>query len=85
MISERETKNFNVFTEVNWVHNTQEYGATISGLRVDQAGARNQGEARLGVDWRVTDRLSVWARGGASVGDDGYNEREGSVGVRYQF
>ena len=85
MISERETKKFNVFTEVNWVHNTQEYGATISGLRVDQAGARNQGEARLGVDWRVTDRLSVWARGGASVGDDGYNEREGSVGVRYQF
>ena len=85
MISERETKNFNVYTEVNWVHNTQEYGATISGLSVDQAGARNQGEARLGADWRVSDRLSVWARAGASVGDDGYNEREGSVGIRYKF
>ena len=69
----------------NWVHNTQEYGATISGLTVDQAGSRNQGEGRIGVDWRVTDSLSVWGRVGASFGSDNYSEREGSIGIRYQF
>lgn len=85
ILTQEGNNNFNAFVEANWVHNTQEYGATISGLTVDQAGSRNQGEGRIGVDWRVTDSLSVWGRIGASFGSDSYNEREGSIGVRYQF
>jgi len=85
ILSQEGNNNFNAFVEANWVHNTEEYGATISGLTVDQAGSRNQGEGRIGVDWRVTSSLSVWGRVGASFGSDNYNEREGSVGVRYQF
>ncbi|HIT95656.1 MAG TPA: autotransporter outer membrane beta-barrel domain-containing protein [Candidatus Aphodousia faecavium] len=85
ILTQEGNNNFNAFVEANWVHNTQEYGATISGLTVDQAGSRNQGEGRIGVDWRVTDSLSVWGRVGASFGSDNYNEREGSIGVRYQF
>ena len=85
ILTQEGNNNFNAFVEANWVHNTQEYGATISGLTVDQAGSRNQGEGRIGVDCRVTDSLSVWGRVGASFGSDNYNEREGSIGVRYQF
>ena len=85
IVTEEGNKDFNPFVEANWVHNTQEYGATISGLRVDQAGSRNLGEARIGLDWHVTDSLSVWGRVGASYGSDAYSEREGSIGVRYQF
>ena len=85
ILTQEGNNNFNAFVEANWVHNTQEYGATISGLTVDQAGSSNQGEGRIGVDWRVTDSLSVWGRVGASFGSDNYNEREGSIGVRYQF
>ena len=85
ILSQEGNNDFNAFVEANWVHNTEEYGATISGLTVDQAGSRNQGEGRIGVDWRVTDSLSVWGRVGASFGNDNYNEREGSIGVRYQF
>ena len=85
ILTQEGNNDFNAFVEANWVHNTQEYGATISGLTVDQAGSRNQGEGRIGVDWRVTDSLSVWGRVGASFGSDNYNEREGSIGVRYQF
>ena len=85
ILTQEGNNNFNAFVEANWVHNTEEYGATISGLTVDQAGSRNQGEGRIGVDWRVTDSLSVWGRVGASFGSDNYNEREGSIGVRYQF
>ena len=85
ILTQEGNNNFNAFVEANWVHNTQEYGAMISGLTVDQAGSRNQGEGRIGVDWRVTDSLSVWGRVGASFGSDNYNEREGSIGVRYQF
>lgn len=85
ILTEKDNNSFNAFTEINWVHNTQLYGATVSGVRVDQDGARNQAEGRIGVDWRVTDSLSAWARVGASIGNDGYNEREGSIGVRYQF
>ncbi len=85
IISEEGNADFNAFVEANWVHNTQEYGATLSGLRVDQAGSSNLGEACIGVDWRLTQGLSVWGRVGAAFGSDAYNEREGSVGIRYQF
>lgn len=85
VISEKGNNRFNAFVEANWVHNTQEYGATISGLTVEQAGARNQAETRLGVDWRITDGLSAWGRVGASFGSNNYSDREGSVGIRYQF
>ena len=85
IISEEGNNDFNAFVEANWVHNTQQYGATISGVTVDQSGSRNQAEARLGVDWRITDGISVWGRVGASVGSDSYSEREGSVGIRYHF
>lgn len=85
IISEEGNADFNAFVEANWVHNTQEYGATLSGLRVDQAGSSNLGEARIGVDWRLTQGLSVWGRVGAAFGSDAYSEREGSVGIRYQF
>lgn len=84
-MTEEGNKTFNAFAEANWVHNTQEYGATISGLTVDQTGSRNQAEGRIGVDWRITKDLSAWARVGASLGSDSYSEREGSIGVRYQF
>lgn len=85
IISEEGNNDFNAFVEANWVHNTQQYGATISGVTVDQSGSRNQAEARLGVDWRITDGISVWGRVGTSVGSDSYSEREGSVGIRYHF
>ena len=84
-MTEEGNKTFNAFAEANWVHNTQEYGATISGLTVDQTGSRNQAEGRIGVDWRITKDLSAWARVGASFGSDNYSEREGSIGVHYQF
>lgn len=57
-MTEEGNKTFNAFAEANWVHNTQEYGATISGLTVDQTGPRNQAEGRIGVDWRITKDLS---------------------------
>ena len=85
VISEKGNDRFNAFVEANWVHNTQEYGATISGLTVDQAGARNQAETRLGVDWRISEDLFAWGRVGASFGSNNYSDREGSVGIRYQF
>ena len=85
ILTEEGNNNFNAFVETNWVHNSKEYGATISGITINQTGSQNQGEARIGVDWRLTQDVSVWGRLGAAFGSDGYSEREGSIGVRYQF
>lgn len=85
ILTEEGNKDFNAFVETNWVHNSKEYGATISGLTVNQTGSKNQAEARIGMDWHLTQDISVWGRLGASFGSDGYSEREGSIGVRYQF
>lgn len=85
ILTEEGNNNFNAFIETNWVHNSKEYGATISGITINQTGSQNQGEARIGVDWRLTQDVLVWGRVGAAFGSDGYSEREGSVGIRYQF
>ena len=76
---------FSPFVELNWIHNTETYGATLSGITVDQVGAENQGEVRAGADWRINDAFSVWGHFGITSGSDGYSNREGSLGVRYRF
>lgn len=76
---------FSPFLELNWVHNTETYGAQISKIRVEQAGAEDQAEARVGMDWRINDSWTAWGHFGVSVGDDGYNAREGTLGLRCRF
>lgn len=76
---------FSPFVELNWIHNTETYGVTMSGVTVDQVGAENQGEVRAGADWRINDAFSVWGHFGITSGSDGYSNREGTFGVRYRF
>ena len=76
---------FSPFLEVNWVHNTKPYAVRISDIRVEQAGATDLGEIRTGMDWQINEQWTAWAHFGVAVGTDSYNEREGSLGLRYQF
>lgn len=82
--SQRST-GFSPFLELNWIHNTETYGVKISNVEVEQAGAEDQAEARLGFDWAINDAWSTWAHFGVAVGDDGYSNREGTVGLRVRF
>ncbi|BBF23593.1 autotransporter outer membrane beta-barrel domain-containing protein [Sutterella megalosphaeroides] len=81
----KTTGGFSPYVELNWIHNTETYGVTMSNVTVEQMGAEDQAEVRAGADWRVTDSLSVWGHFGYASGSNGYSASEGTLGLRYAF
>lgn len=81
----KTTGGFSPYVELNWIHNTETYGVTMSNVTVEQMGAEDQAEVRAGADWRVTDSLSVWGHFGYASGSNGYSASEGTLGLRYTF
>ncbi|MFC0225179.1 autotransporter outer membrane beta-barrel domain-containing protein [Serratia aquatilis] len=73
------------FVEVNWLHNTKNFGVAMDGAKVTQAGAENIGELKMGVEGQVNKKLSVWSNVGVQVGNAGYNDTAVMLGVKYNF
>ncbi|EMN3919017.1 autotransporter outer membrane beta-barrel domain-containing protein [Citrobacter farmeri] len=78
-------REFQPFVEVNWIHNTETFGVKMDGTKVSRDGARNLGEIRTGVEGKVNDRLSVWGNVGVQMGDKGYSDTQGMLGVKYSW
>ncbi|WP_235501713.1 autotransporter outer membrane beta-barrel domain-containing protein [Trabulsiella odontotermitis] len=78
-------REFQPFVEVNWIHNTEAFGVKMDGTRVSRDGARNLGEIRTGVEGKLNDRLSVWGNVGVQMGDKGYSNTQGMLGVKYSW
>lgn len=76
---------FQPFVEMNWIHNTQDFGTRMDGVSIYQAGARNIGEIKTGVEGKVSQHLNLWGNVGVQVGDKGYNDTSAMVGVKYSF
>lgn len=78
-------RTFQPFVEVNWIHNTETWGVKMDGTTVSRDGARNLGEVRTGVEGKLNDRLSVWGSVGVQMGDKGYSDTQGMLGVKYNW
>ncbi|HEM8611041.1 TPA: autotransporter outer membrane beta-barrel domain-containing protein [Citrobacter amalonaticus] len=78
-------RTFQPFVEVNWIHNTETWGVKMDGTTVSRDGARNLGEVRTGVEGKLNDHLSVWGNVGVQMGDKGYSDTQGMVGVKYSW
>ncbi|WP_054181315.1 autotransporter outer membrane beta-barrel domain-containing protein [Trabulsiella odontotermitis] len=78
-------REFQPFVEVNWIHNTETYGVKMDGTRVSRDGARNLAEIRTGVEGKLNDRLTVWGNVGVQMGDKGYSDTQGMLGVKYSW
>ncbi|QIU88417.1 autotransporter outer membrane beta-barrel domain-containing protein [Yokenella regensburgei] len=78
-------RNFRPFAEVNWIHNTEQYGVNMDGVNVTSEGSRNIGEAKIGVQGSVTPALNVTGSVGQQIGDAGYSSTTASVGLKYTF
>ena len=76
---------FHPFAEVNWLHNTRDFGTRMNGVAVYQDGARNIGEVKAGVEGQINDRLNLWGNVGLQVGDRGYSDTSAMLGVKYTF
>ncbi|CNM05152.1 autotransporter outer membrane beta-barrel domain-containing protein [Yersinia frederiksenii] len=78
-------REFQPFVEANWIHNTKDFGTSMNGVDVKQAGAKNIGELKLGVEGQLNKQLNVWGNVGQQLGDKGYSDTAVMLGVKYNF
>lgn len=80
-----KSREFRPFVEVNWLHNTRDFGTRMNSVTVHQDGARNIGEVKAGVEGQINDRLNLWSNVGVQAGDQGFNDLSAILGLKYTF
>ncbi|EJW0409734.1 autotransporter outer membrane beta-barrel domain-containing protein [Escherichia coli] len=80
-----KSREFSPFVEVNWLHNTRDFGTRMNGVTVHQDGARNIGEVKTGMEGQINPHLNLWGNVRVQVGDKGYNDTSAMLGVKYTF
>ncbi|CNK37454.1 autotransporter protein [Yersinia enterocolitica] len=76
---------FEPFVEANWIHNSKNFGGNMGGKLVEQAGTRNIGELKVGVEAQWDPKLNLWMNVGQQVGGKGYSDTSAVLGVKYNF
>jgi outer membrane autotransporter protein len=54
-------------------------------VSVYQAGARNLGEIKTGIEGQINPRLNTWGNIGVQMGDKGYHDAAAMLGLKYNF
>ncbi len=84
-IDDGKDREFQPFVEANWIHNTHNYGVSMDDASVYQAGTRNIGELKTGVEGQLSKNLNLWGNVGVQIGDKGYNDTAAMAGVKVIF
>jgi autotransporter family porin len=48
-------------------------------------GNRNIGELKVGVEGQLSQRLQLWGNVAQQIGDNGYSDTQGMLGIKYSF
>ncbi|MFV8800693.1 autotransporter outer membrane beta-barrel domain-containing protein [Yersinia sp. LJYL362] len=78
-------REFQPFVEANWIHNAKDFGTSMNAVDVKQAGAKNIGELKLGVEGQLNKQLNIWGNVGQQLGDKGYSDTAVMLGAKYNF
>lgn len=84
-LDDNKDRKFEPFLEANWIHNTKAFGASLDGVSINQAGARNVGELKAGVEAKLNKSLNLWASIGQQIGNNGYSDTQGIIGLKMNF
>lgn len=84
-IDDGKTREFQPFVEANWIHNSGSYGVSMNGVTSRQQGTRNIGELKAGVEGQLNQNLQLWGNVAQQIGDKGYSDTQGMVGIKYAF
>lgn len=84
-MDDNKDRTFEPFIEANWLHNTRSYNVNMDNVHINQAGARNIGEVKVGVEGQINPRVNLWGNVGAQMGDKGYSDTNAMVGIKYNF
>jgi len=83
--SEKQQPSFQPYIEANWINNTQNAGATLNDVSIDQRGSKNIAEVRAGVDGQLTQRVNLWGNVGQQMGSESYRDTSAMIGVKVSF
>ncbi|SUP94703.1 outer membrane autotransporter [Yersinia pseudotuberculosis] len=75
---------FTPFVAVNWIHQNQNTGTTISGQGIDNK-IQNSTEFNVGVESQIDQQLHIWANINHQIGRYNYTDTNALVGVKYHF
>ena len=84
-LDDGKERTFEPFVEANWIHNTETFGTTLNGVRVNQAGTRNIGELKVGVEGQLSRNVNLWGNVAQQVGDAGYSDSSAMLGLKVSF
>ncbi|HCC5837498.1 TPA: autotransporter outer membrane beta-barrel domain-containing protein, partial [Citrobacter farmeri] len=78
-------RTFQPFVEANWIHNTSNYSVRMDDINNEVKGSRNIGELKVGVEGQLSQRLQLWGNVAQQIGDNGYSDTQGMLGLKYSF
>lgn len=84
-LDEGKERIFEPFVEANWIHNTKRFGASMSGVDVEQAGTRNIAELKVGVESQLNRNVNLWGNVAQQIGDAGYSDTSAMLGLKVNF
>lgn len=84
-MDEDKGRQFKPFIEANWIHNTRSFSTKMDDVTINQEGARNLAEMKLGIEGRITPDFNLWGNVGIQMGSKGYNSSAATIGMKYSF
>jgi autotransporter family porin len=85
LLDEGKERLFEPFVELNWLHDTKNVGASLNGYHIEQAGTRNIGEIKVGVESQLGKNINLWGNIAQQIGDKAYSDTQAILGVKYLF
>ncbi|OWS73971.1 hypothetical protein CBW22_19655 [Pantoea sp. VS1] len=73
------------YVEASWVHNTRALGTSMNGVTIHQAGTRNAGELKLGVDATLNANVNLWGGVAQQLSSHSYSDTSAIAGVKVSF
>ncbi|KZO62279.1 autotransporter [Escherichia coli] len=84
-IDDHKARSFQPFVETNWIYNSRNYSVKMDGISDEIIGTRNIGELKVGVEGQLNPRLQLWGNVAQQLGDNGYSDTQGMLGMKYLF
>lgn len=73
------------FVEVNWLHNSKDYGVNMTDATTNIRGRNNMAEIKAGVEGRFKNNVYLWGNVSQQIGKHDQRDTQGIAGIKYTF
>ncbi|WP_436858254.1 autotransporter outer membrane beta-barrel domain-containing protein [Citrobacter tructae] len=84
-MDDAKDRTFQPFVEANWIHNFNNYSVQMNNEKNEIKGSQDIGELKVGVEGQINKNLQLWGNVAQQLGDDGYSDTQGMLGIKYSF